>query len=443
MYGLKLFYDHVTVKRWLEGRLCQNPEVVAAVLSKAWGIPIPVEVVWPEMRDGQGPVPAYQQAWVAVRTLDDLGALIGSDMLTRREILAGSMGVATGSTLIDPLARWLGAEPVGLPEPSEAKRRIGMEEVDNIAAAIKHFAALDAKAGGGLSREAAVGQLKYAVDLTRYASYSDEVGNRLLATIAGLSGLVGWMCHDSGMPGPAQKYLLYGLQAARESTDERAPLLAVRILGDLGQHARWAGHNGTAVRLFDMALGQLPPGRDRFNLTRAIVTSNKAQSLCHLGRTSVPEVRSAVGLSSDLHAQATDEERTAIANLPHRSIDMSEPELAAKASEAYLVLAREDPRLFAEADELGRHSLAGIALGFGRNKVLAQVRLARLRFVAGEPDQACDDCEHALTMVGNTKSSMVTTRLRDLLGDTEPYQKLPRVRELRERVQATLLKQGS
>src|SRR5262249_43570751 len=38
MCGLKLSYDHVTVKRWLAGSVCQNPDVVAAVLSDAWGV---------------------------------------------------------------------------------------------------------------------------------------------------------------------------------------------------------------------------------------------------------------------------------------------------------------------------------------------------------------------------------------------------------------------
>lgn len=202
MNGVKLCYDHITVKRWLTGSVCQNPEAVAAVLTRAWGIPVPVQVVWPELRDGQGPVPAYLQAWVPVRTLADLGAFIGADMLTRREMLAASVGVASGPTLVEPLARWLAAEPLALGQPAEATRRIGVDEVENIEAATKHFAALDAKAGGGLSREAAVGQLKYAVDLARYSTYSEAVGNRLLAAIAGLSGLVGWMCMDSGMQGP-------------------------------------------------------------------------------------------------------------------------------------------------------------------------------------------------------------------------------------------------
>jgi hypothetical protein len=275
------------------------------------------------------------------------------------------------------------------------------------------------------------------VDLARYASYSDEVGNRLLAAIAGLSGLVGWMSLDSGMPGPAQRYLTYGLQAARESTDVRAPLLVVRLLADLATQARWAGNHATSVRLYDMALGQLPAGRNRFNLTRAIVTSSKAQSLCYLGQACLPEVRSAVGLSSDLSIQATDDERLATVSVAHRLVDMSEPELSAKASDAYLVLAREDRRLASEADAHARHALH-IADGYGRNRVLAQIRLARVRFVSGEPDQACADGEQALEMAGGTISSMVTTRLRELLSDAEPYRDWPRVRDLRERTVMTL-----
>src|SRR5215475_10584363 len=81
MHGIRLNYDHVSVKRWIGGGTCQYPDVVAAVLSDAWGIPIPVAVIWPELRDGEGPVPAHRQAWVAARTLEDLGVLLRSDML--------------------------------------------------------------------------------------------------------------------------------------------------------------------------------------------------------------------------------------------------------------------------------------------------------------------------------------------------------------------------
>jgi tetratricopeptide (TPR) repeat protein len=438
-YGLKLFYDHVTVKRWLAGSVCQNPQPVAEVLSKAWGVPIPVQVLWPQLREGQGPVPAYLQAWVAGRTLEDLGAFIGADMLSRREMLAASVSAASGSTLVDPLTRWLNVAPVGLRTPADSARRIGMDEVLSIEAGTRHFAALDARAGGGLSREAAVGQLRYAVDLARYATYDEATGNRLLVAIAGLSGLAGWMSHDCGMAGPAQKYLLYGLQAARESADERAPLLVVRLLEDLGQQLRWAGKYDTAVRLFDLALGQLPAGRNRFNLTRALVTSSKAQALSYLGSTCLTEVRSAAGLAEDLSADASAEEREVLAGIAHRSsVDKAAPDLSAKAAEAHMVLAREDGRLAGEAETRALQALADVGEGHGRLRALALIRLARVRFGAGEPDQACDDGEQALEAAGLVKSAMIRARLRELLGDTEPYRDRPRVRELRERMRMAL-----
>src|SRR5689334_8831374 len=63
MHGIRTSYDHITVQRWLAGSQSQNPDVVAAVLSDAWGVPVPVEVIWPELRDGARPVPAHLQPW--------------------------------------------------------------------------------------------------------------------------------------------------------------------------------------------------------------------------------------------------------------------------------------------------------------------------------------------------------------------------------------------
>jgi hypothetical protein len=202
----------------------------------------------------------------------------------------------------------------------------------------------------------------------------------------------------------------------------------------MGQQQRWAGQHPTALRLFDLALAQLPSGRDRLHLTRAMITSNKAQALCYLGPTCLPEVHGAVALSSDLLAQAGDDERAAIAAVAHRSIDVSAPELAAKAADAYMVLAQDDRRLAGKAEISALYALANIDEPYGRNRVLAQIRLSRVRFAAEDPDQACDDGDQALAHAENMASTMVATRLRELRVDTEPYRDRPRVRELRERL---------
>jgi hypothetical protein len=435
MHGVKLSYDHISVKRWLGGSVCQNPDVVAAVLTDAWGITVPVTVIWPELRNGDGPALAHLQPWATARTLENLGALIGCDMLTRREALAAAVSAATGASFVDPISRWLNMSPSSVEANIGDGGRIGIADVERIEQSTRYFAATDADVGGGLSREAAVGQLKYAVDLMQHGSYTANVGNRLLAAVAGLAGMVGWMCHDSGMSGPAQRYLTYGLQAARESTDPRAQLLVVGILADMARHMRWLGRPDSAVRLLDLALNQLPHDRSRFNTVRAILNSQKAWALAYHGRGCVPEVENALALSFDLYGQANDDDRLAAdpLELAHvrPSTDASEAELLSTASCAYLVSAKYDRKLAGKAEERTLRTLAMAGEDRSRNDVLSQIRLARVRFVAGEPEQACDDAERAVTLAANTASAMVKTRLRDLLADSEPYCALPRVNDLR------------
>src|SRR5262249_56027962 len=119
----------------------------------------------------------------------------------------------------------LGVPPGRLAGNDDGVPRVGLADVQAIERSTRYFAATDAEVGGALSREAAVGQLKYAVDLARHGSYSDRTGNRLLAAVAELSGLVGWLCHDSGMPGPAHRYLLYRLHAPPPPTHPPPPFL--------------------------------------------------------------------------------------------------------------------------------------------------------------------------------------------------------------------------
>jgi hypothetical protein len=439
LHGVQTNYDHISVKRWLAGSLCQHPDVVAAVLSQAWGIPVPVEVAWPQLRDGGGPVPAHLASWAAPRTLQDLGVFLRSDMLTRRDTLTAAVTAAPGPAILAPITRWLSVPPGRLTDPNPRGQRIGMSDVLAVERSSRYFAAIEADIGGGLSREAAVGQLKYAVDLIEHASYTDVVGNRLLAAIAELSGLVGFMCDDSGMPGPAQRYLMYGLQAARESTNERAPLLVVSILADMAQQMRWLDRPNIALRLHDLALSQLPTDRGRFNVVRAMVVALRADDgLSRLGSACLPEVRSALNLSFDLYAQASDEDRAIASTMWHRAVDTSEARLSRIAAAAYLFMAREGQPVADEAEKHTVHHMAKVGERQGLDKIFGRIRLARIRFIAGEPEQGSDDGNQALDAAENTTSTKVRKRLRELLADSQPYAQLPRVAELRDRIKTTL-----
>ncbi|GII23338.1 hypothetical protein [Planosporangium mesophilum] len=435
MHHVKLSYDHVSVKRWLLGRTCQYPDVVAAVLSEAWGVPIPVPVIWPELREGACQVPAHLQAWVAARTLEDLGVFLRSDMLTRREMLAGSIRVATGAALADPIVRWLNTNTAGpLAHAAEATARIGISTVEGIEQATRQFAASDAEVGGGLSREAAVGQLKYAVDLARHASYGEAVGKRLLAAIANLSGLVGWMSFDADMDGPAQRYFLYGLQAAHEVGDERTALRASGILADMAHQMRALGHPDTGLRLIELALDRVPSDRRRFNAVRAMLWSLKANMLSPMGLGYLAEIRAAVSLSFDLYDKARDDEPDpAVAEYwPYTS----DSELAYVAAGTFRDLDVAVGSLANDSERYAQYALAHRGDGFVRSKVFDQIALARVRFLMAEPDEACRNGEAAIDLAAAVAASKrVTTRLREMLADSQPYVDRPNVREFRERLE--------
>lgn len=413
MHGIKTCYDHVTVKRWLGGSVCSTPRVVAAVLSDAWGVDVPEAVIWPELRDGKSPVPAHLHPWAAARTLEELALFLRSDMLTRRRLLAASVAVASGKELTDPIARWLGVDAALFSRATGSGGWINAATVEAIEQATRQFVTTDAAIGGGVIREAAIGQLKYAVDLATDARYTEAVGNRLLTAIADLAGQIGWMSHDAGMAGPAQRYFVYGLQAAREAQGDRGRLRAVGILTDMAAQMTELGDAATALRLTDLAFDQLPADGRRFNRVRAVLWSQRAARLSTMGTAHLSEVRSAVGLAVDLFGQQHDEDASpaVVCCFPYTT----DAEIASNAATGYLALAQHIPSFAADAERQAVYALAHRPPGFQRSRVFDQVTLAQARFLGGEREQAGHDSEEAVVMADHiTASRRVNQRLRKL-----------------------------
>ena len=442
MHGIKLYYDHVRVKRWLTGSTCQYPDVVADVLSVAWGIPVPVSVIWPAQREGGAPVPAHLQAWVPGRTLEGLGAFLRSDMLTRRELLTDAVELAVGAQLSDPVVRWLQARSAVPAGPQlrveRTGARIDMSTIQAIELATRQLESSDAALGGGVCREAAVGQLKYAVDLMTHGRFSEPVGKRLLVAIADLAGRLGWMCHDVGMEGPAQRYFAYALQAAQEADDERAGLHSVGTLCRMARQMRSAGHPDTGLRLVDVALERLPPDRHRLNVIRAGVWGLKARIFASMGASYGPEVRNGINLAFDLRAVAADEDTDPVV-AEYWPYYASNAELPGEAAESYLDLARVQRRFGTDAETHTLRAVATREAGFARSRAFDQIGLAQARFLMGEPEQACLDGTTAIELATQiTASTRVVGRLRELLADSAPYDDVTDVRELRTQLHQTL-----
>ncbi|HEX6682612.1 MAG TPA: hypothetical protein VF062_07430 [Candidatus Limnocylindrales bacterium] len=160
--------------------------------------------------------------------------------------------------------------------------------------------------------------------------------------------------------------------------------------------------------------------------------------MCHLGLSSLPKVRGALNSSFDLYAQASEEAMAMASTAWHRALDVSEAELSVSAAVAYLVLAQEDRRLAIEAEKHTVDQIAKVPEGQGRSKLFGHIRLVKIRFLAGEAEQACDDGDQILGMAEHVTSTTIQARLRELLADSEPYAALPRVVEFRERLRTSI-----
>jgi hypothetical protein len=155
--------------------------------------------------------------------------------------------------------------------------------------------------------------------------------------------------------------------------------LVVSILADMAEHIRWLDRPSTALHLHDLALNQLPADR-RYIVLRSLLTAKRVENgLCHIGPSRLPEAQSALSVSFDLHAQASEEDMVTAGALWHRALDTSEAELSRSAAVAYLVLAQDDPRLAAEAERHTVDQLANVPEGQGRSKIFGLIRLTRLR----------------------------------------------------------------
>ncbi len=154
----------------------------------------------------------------------------------------------------------------------------------------------------------------------------------------------------------------------------------------------------------------------------------KARLLAAMGPSYLAETRSALGLSFDLRATATDDDRNpAVVGYFPYFYDARGAELAGVAAECLLDLAADDPGHAAGAERHALHAVAGRDKRFARSGVFDQVNLARSRFLLGEPVQAAaDGAAAAMALAVQVSSSVrVRSRLSELLTASEPYRDAP------------------
>ncbi|MFD0583085.1 hypothetical protein [Dactylosporangium darangshiense] len=227
------------------------PDVAAAVLTDRLGFTVTVEQLWPS----HGPAQSRRSAATgldSVSHLDDLVrelSQLATTSTTPRSPIEEASGADLTAAVLDQLR---GAVLV-------ARNRAGhehvlAEQVDLIEAHVAGLRRLDDRHGGGaLSLRYVTAELRNVMDLVEYANYNLATGRRLLAIVADLAQLLGWLHFDSSRYGSAERYLLLSIGVCR-ALDARDR--AANAIGMLSYVSAFAGHGSQAVRLAEAAAAE-------------------------------------------------------------------------------------------------------------------------------------------------------------------------------------------
>ncbi|MFI9006586.1 hypothetical protein ACIGNX_05040 [Actinosynnema sp. NPDC053489] len=286
--------DSSRVRRWLEGERPRHPvpELLAALFTDRVGRPLTPADLGLAAAPTRDHVPWDHRALVT--TLQDFTR---SDlMIKRRDVLGATAALATGAVLEGRLAGWLDPADRAAPPSALGPGRVGVAEIAEIEAATRTFWAWDAQRGGGLYREAVVGQLKAMTDLLDH-DYPDAISRRLFRSTADLARLAGWMSHDVGLQATAQRYFTLALHCAKRAGDTG---LGVEVLSRMARQMVHVGKPREALSL--VALARRGAGAGLAPMASAMLAT--CESWAHASLGDLAAVDRAVGVAESCFSRA-------------------------------------------------------------------------------------------------------------------------------------------
>ncbi|NIL57891.1 hypothetical protein [Salinispora arenicola] len=228
------------------------PDIAAAVLTDRVGYAITADQLWPG-RSRTASAPRSAAAGLdALTHIDDLMrelSLLTTSAPTPSSPVADACGADLTATVLDQLR-----SAVLVARNRAGHEHVLPEQVSLIAAHVGALRRLDDRHGGGtLSLRYVTAELRNVVDLVEYANYDVRTGRRLLAIVADLAQLLGWLHFDSSRYGSAERYLLLSIGVCRAlAAHDRA----ANAIGMLSYVSAFAGHGHQAVRLAEAAAAE-------------------------------------------------------------------------------------------------------------------------------------------------------------------------------------------
>jgi transcriptional regulator with XRE-family HTH domain len=320
--------------------------------------------------------------------------------LSRRDFLRST--TFTAAVFATPSLHALVSNTDASPSRASGTLTVGAPQVSFIQEMTGNLATLDNRYGGGQVRHAAVAFLNGEVAplLTR-GRYSASVGRSLLRATAELARLVGWMTHDVGRHGLAQRYLIQALQLA-EAAGDRA--LMSETLAAMSQQSTYMGEPHQAV---DLARGARTLAR-REGLSALVAEASvmEAHGLARAGEsTSCAQALTAAEVALDRADRSSD---------PHWIGYFDEAYLSAKFGHCLRELGDQE-----QAVKFAERSLQMNA-GYARGRVFNLTLLAHSHAQRGAVSEACAVGQEAVAAAAGMRSHRVVKHLRDFRRALQP-----------------------
>jgi hypothetical protein len=306
--------------------------------------------------------------------------------------------------------------------PAAVPVRVGATDIEHIRTATRVVESWGSTyGGGGLAREAAMGQLRWAADLLK-ATCPTRLRPELFAAVGDLAAVAGYIAEDAGAPEQAAQVYYFALDCVEKADDW--PLRA-EILSSMAKQAIRAGRPDEGLTLAEHGLVR----SDRLTVAgRSMLHTDRGRALARMHR--VSETLSAIGTADDHFAHFTpDNEPPFLArHNPARHALLAGQPLADLA-----ILLGSDPR--AATDRL-----TTAAAGHDNNHAhaICLVKLACLTMATGDPIQAVTIGHEAVDAAGTLRSRLVTDHLRELARHTTRHPEINEVTALNQRITTAL-----
>jgi hypothetical protein len=388
------------------------PMLAAYVLSRHLGRSIEPRHIW-QNADVNSPsvVPAisgFDLPWSVASTKQVAQEWAMSGLIDRRAFLAVS-GAALARAV------WVYLDQTA---PGRALRAATVQPDSPLIAQIEQSIPLlqqldDAK--GGAANLSYVGAQVRAVALVLAENDHDKpTTRRLMAALAELGQLAGWMAFDANQHGLAQRYLFTALRAAHDADDSA---MAGHVLADLSVQATTLGHPNDAVTLGEAAARTA--ARSAVSV-RASITSRLAHAYAGAGRTGeFDEARGKAKKLLDKRRPGSD---------PRWMYYLTTNHLDCQAGYSLILLGRRQQRS-GDAEEGKRHIRDGQRLLLSgahdlpledpsqRRALYEGAWLALGCSARGQLEEACNSGRTAIGRLGQVRSPRSTGLLRQLETD--------------------------